>query len=53
MFSSIAETRICMFLSGARNTAEMRRVPAVVTGWSAEWLMARGFDPAQYATRGR
>jgi isopentenyl-diphosphate delta-isomerase len=49
----IAETKICMFLTGARNLSEMRNVPVVVTGWSAEWLRARGFNPEQYATRGR
>jgi isopentenyl-diphosphate delta-isomerase len=49
----VEETRICMFLSGARNVAEMQKVPAVVTGWTAEWLRARGFDPAKLATRGR
>ena len=49
----IAEIRICMFLSGAKNLAEMHKVPVVVTGWTAEWLRSRGFDPAQYATRGR
>ena len=38
----IAETRICMFLVGARNVAEMRRVPVVVTGWTAEWLRSQG-----------
>jgi len=31
----------------------MRSVPAVVTGWSAEWLRARGFDPTHFAQRGR
>jgi isopentenyl-diphosphate Delta-isomerase len=49
----IEETRICMFLSGARNVAEMGRVPVVVTGWTAEWLKARGFDTAKLAVRGR
>ena len=49
----ITETKICMFLAGAKNLAEMHRVPAVVTGWSAEWLRARGFDPTLYAQRGR
>ncbi len=49
----IAETRICMFLSGARNLAEMCEVPVVVTGWSAEWLRARGFDTTKLAARGR
>jgi isopentenyl-diphosphate delta-isomerase len=49
----IAETRICMFLSGARNLTEMREVPVVVTGWSAEWLRARGFDTTKLAMRGK
>ncbi len=49
----IAETRISMFLSGARKVAEMDKVPAVVTGWTAEWLRTRGFDPAPLAIRGR
>ncbi len=49
----IEEMRISMFLMGARSVAEMRGVPVVVTGWTAEWLRVRGFDPAAYATRGR
>jgi len=49
----ISEAKICMFLVGARNIAEMRNVPLVVTGWTAEWLRARGFNPDHFATRGR
>ncbi len=49
----ISEAKICMFLVGARNIAEMRNVPVVVTGWTAEWLRARGFNPDHFATRGR
>ena len=49
----IEEMRISMFLMGARSVAEMRGVPVVVTGWTAEWLRVRGFDPAAFATRGR
>jgi isopentenyl-diphosphate delta-isomerase len=49
----IDETKICMFLVGARNLAEMSKVPAVVTGHTAEWLRARGFSPEKYATRSR
>jgi isopentenyl-diphosphate delta-isomerase len=51
--SIITEAKICMFLVGARNVAEMRKVPVVVTGWTAEWLRSRGFDPVHLATRGR
>jgi len=32
-----------MQLAGAGNVAAMRRVPAVVTGASREWLDLRGF----------
>ena len=49
----IAEVKICMFLVGARNVADMRRVPVVVTGWTSEWLKARGFDTAHLASRKR
>ncbi len=49
----IAEAKICMFLVGARNVAEMRGVPVVVTGWTSEWLKARDFDTAHLASRGR
>jgi isopentenyl-diphosphate delta-isomerase len=49
----IDETKICMFLVGARNIAEMSKVPVVVTGRTAEWLRARGFSPETYATRSR
>jgi len=47
----IEETKICMFLVGAQNLAEMGNVPAVVTGWTAEWLRARNFSPEKFATR--
>ena len=49
----IAEAKICMFLVGAKTLAEMAEVPVVVSGWTAEWLRARGFDPVAYGTRGR
>jgi isopentenyl-diphosphate delta-isomerase len=49
----ITETKICMFLTGAKNVAEMHKVPIVVMGWTAEWLKTRGFDPTKYAKRGR
>ncbi len=49
----VTEAKACMFLVGAKSPAEMRGVPAVVTGWTAEWLRARGFDPLHLGTRGR
>jgi isopentenyl-diphosphate delta-isomerase len=49
----ITEVKICMFLVGARNVTEMKNMPIVVTGWTAEWLRSRGFDTTHLATRGR
>ena len=49
----IDETKICMFLVGARNLVEMGKVPAVIAGRTAEWLRVRGFSPETYATRSR
>jgi isopentenyl-diphosphate delta-isomerase len=39
----LAELKVAMQLAGAGNVAAMRRVPAVVTGASREWLDLRGF----------
>jgi isopentenyl-diphosphate delta-isomerase len=49
----ITEVKTCMFLVGAQNVAEMKSVPVVVSGWTAEWLKARGFSTDHLATRGR
>jgi isopentenyl-diphosphate delta-isomerase len=49
----IAEAKICMFLVGARNVANMKDIPVVITGFTANWLRTRGFNPEQYATKGR
>ncbi len=49
----IAEIRACMFLTGAKSVDEMHRIPVVVTGWTAEYLRERGFDPSPLAVRGR
>ncbi|MGA3111423.1 MAG: type 2 isopentenyl-diphosphate Delta-isomerase [Candidatus Bathyarchaeia archaeon] len=40
-----------MFLVGAKNLESLAKVPAVVTGKTAEWLNIRGFDTAIYAQR--
>ncbi|MGD0804408.1 MAG: type 2 isopentenyl-diphosphate Delta-isomerase [Candidatus Bathyarchaeia archaeon] len=49
----ITEVKTCMFLIGAQNVAEMKSVPVVVSGWTAEWLRARGFNTDHLAIRGR
>jgi len=47
----IREIRVAMFLVGAKNVAELQRVPVLVMGRTAEWLKLRGFDLNMYATR--
>ncbi len=49
----IEELRNVMFLVGAESVQNLRRTPLVVTGRSAEWLRARGFDIESYPRRGR
>jgi isopentenyl-diphosphate delta-isomerase len=45
----IQELRVVMFLLGAENITELRRVPALIFGKTAEWLQLRGFDPKKFA----
>jgi len=47
----INELRNVMFLVGAKNLEALTKVPALVTGKTAEWLNIRGFDTAGYAQR--
>jgi len=47
----INDLRNVMFLVGAKNIESLAKVPAVVTGKTAEWLNIRGFDTAIYAQR--
>ncbi len=47
----IDELRNVMFLVGAENLESLAKVPAVVTGKTAEWLNIRGFDTVNYAQR--
>jgi isopentenyl-diphosphate delta-isomerase len=50
--SLIGETRNAMFLIGADSLQKLQQVPVVLTGKTAEWLRARGFQPELYARRG-
>lgn len=43
--------RNAMFLVGAENTQQLRKVPIIITGKTAEWLRLRGFDIEVYARR--
>jgi isopentenyl-diphosphate delta-isomerase len=47
----IQELRVVMFLTGASDVAELRKVPALVMGRTAEWLGLRGFDVSKYVER--
>jgi isopentenyl-diphosphate delta-isomerase len=40
----IDELRNAMFLVGANSISQLRKSPVVITGSTAEWLTARGFD---------
>jgi isopentenyl-diphosphate delta-isomerase len=47
----IEELRTSMFLVGARNVDELRKVPVVITGRTSEWLNERGYNTSEYARR--
>ncbi|MFQ5758888.1 MAG: alpha-hydroxy-acid oxidizing protein, partial [Candidatus Bathyarchaeia archaeon] len=47
----LEELRNAMFLVGAGSVEEIKAVPAVITGKTAEWLRIRGFHPQTYAKR--
>jgi isopentenyl-diphosphate delta-isomerase len=48
----IEELRDVMFLVGAEKVKDLAKTPIVVTGKTAEWLRARGFNVEDYAKRG-
>jgi isopentenyl-diphosphate delta-isomerase len=47
----LRELQVVMFLVGARNLIELRRVSALILGRTAEWLKLRGVNPEEYASR--
>jgi isopentenyl-diphosphate delta-isomerase len=49
--SLIGEVRNAMFLVGVDAAEKLKGVPVVLTGKTAEWLRARGFQPELYARR--
>jgi isopentenyl-diphosphate Delta-isomerase len=48
----IEELRNVMFLTGAEKISDLTNTPVVITGITAEWLTARGFNLQKYAKRG-
>jgi len=45
------EIKCYMILSGIANIKDSAKVPVVITGYTKEWLMARGIDTTQYGIR--
>ncbi len=45
------ELKMITFMAGASSLDELRRVPLVITGYTAQWLKRRGFNPDQYSHR--
>jgi isopentenyl-diphosphate Delta-isomerase len=48
----IEELRNAVFLVGAEKLSDLAKTPVVITGKTAEWLQARGFNLQKYAKRG-
>ncbi|MGD6807818.1 MAG: type 2 isopentenyl-diphosphate Delta-isomerase [Candidatus Bathyarchaeia archaeon] len=47
----IEELRNVMFLTGVEKISDLANTPLVITGKTAEWLVARGFNLQKYAKR--
>lgn len=47
----LREFRVTMFLLGAKNLEELKKVPLILTGETSKWLTLRGFDPKFYSLR--
>jgi isopentenyl-diphosphate delta-isomerase len=48
----IEELRNVMFLTSVEKISDLANTPVVITGKTAEWLTARGFNLQKYAKRG-
>lgn len=48
----IEELKNAMFLTGADTVKKLKKVPLVVTGKTAQWLLMRGFHPETLARQG-
>lgn len=48
----VNQLRVAMFLTGSMSIKDLRKVPVVITGKTADWLEARGFSVSEYARRG-
>lgn len=47
------ELKVAMFLCGCGDIESLKNAPAVITGWTHDYLAVRGFDLKHFATRQR
>ncbi|MFH1420492.1 MAG: alpha-hydroxy-acid oxidizing protein, partial [Candidatus Aenigmatarchaeota archaeon] len=47
----IQELKVAMFAVGAKNLADLRKKPVLVTGKTAQWLELRNIDVEKFAKR--
>ncbi len=47
----VKELKCAMFLTGARAIKDLKNVPCIISGKSANWLTLRGIDISMYAQR--
>jgi isopentenyl-diphosphate delta-isomerase len=47
------EIQCYMLLLGSRNIGELRKTPFIISGYSKDWLTARGIDITKYAISGK
>ncbi len=45
------ELRLIMMLTGAKEVADLQKIPLVITGYTAEWMQRRGLDVDSFARR--
>jgi isopentenyl-diphosphate delta-isomerase len=45
------ELKVAMFLCGCRNVKKLQSAPAIVTGWTREYIELRGFNAKEFAMR--
>jgi len=51
ILTTIEELKLAMFLVGASNLDELKKVPLIITGKVKEWLLQRGFNLEDFAKK--
>lgn len=49
----LQEIRYYMLLAGAKNVEQLRKTPFIISGYSKDWLTARGIDITKYAVKSK